>query len=149
MKNDGDGNGNGNNGRRRGFEEEQEAAEAAAEAAEAAEALLYDRVNILVSRTDLARILISLEGYARGGEGGSRSSSDGGSDSFFTTAPSPDAANGDDNSTIDEGGWRRRASRISALLLSEATGLWVVTSSKHKNAVDDRDDGEYAAWEPT
>ena len=36
-----------------------------------------------------------------------------------------------DNGVVDDGGWRRRAARLSALLCAEVAGLWRASSYNH------------------
>ena len=76
-----------------------------------------------------------------------------GSNSFFTAAPTPDAANSVNgindfkNGVLDDGVRMRRGSRLSALFCAKAAVLCRSSSSDHKNAMNDRDNDEDAAWE--
>ena len=49
---------------------------------------------------------------------------------------------------VDNGGWRRRDARISALLCANAVGMWRAYSFNHDYAMDDGYDDKYTAWEP-
>ena len=51
-----------------------------------------------------------------------------------------------DNGAVDEGGWRRRASSISALLFTKSIGMLRASSSNHKDAMNGGDDDKDTAW---
>ena len=70
-------------------------------------------------------------------------SRNGGRSNFFFTAVTTKGTNGinnNNNGGVNNNGGRRRIyTNISALLYSEATGLWRASYSDHKDATNNRD----------
>ena len=68
---------------------------------------------------------------------------------FFNLAPVfENGINDNNNGTVDNRAWRKRTSRISALLYAEVKGQWRDSYYNHKDTTNDTDDNEYVAWEP-